>query len=453
MARILSLDLGTSSVRAQVYDESAEAVAGAEARRPYEPVDGVLDPELLVEAARGAVEEALWRHGEPVDAHATSCFWHSLLALDASDRPLTPVLTWRDLRSASQAGALLHRLDGDAVHARTGCVLHPSYWPAKLAWLREEEGESFARAARFVSFPDYLLLRLAGELRSSVSQASATGLWSRDGWDAELLDELGLEPGRLPQVSDEPLGGSLPAPFFPAWGDGACSNVGAGCVTPERAALMIGTSGALRVARPDDGSAPRRGLFLYRADATRVVEGGSLSDGGNLHAWLERTLRLPEGARIADRAPDGHGLTFLPLLGGERSPGWRVAARGSVAGLTLETEPLDLLQAALEGVAYRFAEVADLLPEVLDLVATGGALDANPDWGQILADVLGRPVHRGEAEGSARGAAVLALERLGITVAAPLPADAYVPRPERLEAYRLARERQRDLYRDISTGE
>nr|MBA2296482.1 carbohydrate kinase [Actinomycetota bacterium] len=236
-------------------------------------------------------------------------------------------------------------------------------------------------------------------------------------------------------------------------GDGACSNVGAGCVTPERAALMIGTSGALRVVRPDDASPPKPGLFLYRLDAARVVEGGSLSDGGNLHAWLERTLRLPEGARIADRAPDGHGLTFLPLLGGERSPGWRVAARGSVAGLTLETEPLDLLQAALEGVAYRFAEVADLLPEVLDLVATGGALDANPDWGQILADVLGRPVHRGEAEGSARGAAVLALERLGITVAAPLPADAYVPRPERLEAYRLARERQRDLYRDISTGE
>jgi gluconokinase len=441
VARVLSLDLGTSSVRARVYDERAEPVEGVEAQTPYEPTEGVLDPDLLVEAALAAIAEVLLEHGDPVDAHAISCFWHSLLALDGSNRPLTPVLTWRDLRSAQQAEELGRRLDRDAVHERTGCFLHPSYWPAKLAWLRQTESETYRRAARFVSFPDYLILQLAGELRSSVSQASATGLWSRDGWDVELLDTLGLEPDRLPPVSDAPVG-----EWFPAIGDGACSNVGAGCVTAERAALMIGTSGALRVVRADDGGRPKPGLFLYRLDANRVVEGGSLSDGGNLHEWLERTLRLPDDVRIADREPNGHGLTFLPLLGGERSPGWHSDARGAVAGLTFETEPLDLLQAALEGVAYRFAEIADLLPGVLDVVATGAALDANPDWAQILADVLGRPVYRGEGEGSARGAAVVALERLGIRVATPLPGDAYLPREERLETYRRARDRQRNLY-------
>jgi len=446
VTRVLSLDLGTSSVRARVYDELATPVEGVEARRPYEPVAGLLDANLLVEAARAAVADVQHQHGEPIDAYATSCFWHSLLALDASDRPLTPVLMWRDLRSAPNAAELGRRLDGEAVHARTGCFLHPSYWPAKLAWLQREEPDTFRRAARFVSFPDYLLLHLAGELRSSLSQTSATGLWGRGDWDAELLDALGLEEERLPPVSDEPVDG-----WFPALGDGACSNVGAGCVTPERAALMIGTSGALRVVRPDDASPPKPGLFLYRLDAARVVEGGSLSDGGNLHAWLERTLRLPEGdSRVAEREPDSHGLTFLPLLGGERSPGWRADARGAIAGLTFDTEPLDLLQAALEGVAYRFAEIADLLPGVLEVVATGGALDASPDWTQILADVLGRPIYRGEAEGSARGAAVVALERLGIPVATPLPGDAFVPRPERQEAYRLARERQRNLYRGVT---
>ncbi len=447
--RVLSLDLGTSSARARIYDERAEPVEGVEARTPYEATEGIVDADRLVDAASAVVAEVLREHGGPVDAYAISCFWHSLLALDASNRPLTPVYTWRDLRSASQAEELGRRLDGEAVHARTGCFLHPSYWPAKLAWLRHVEPETFRRAARFVSFPDYLLLRLAGELRSSISQASATGLWSREGWDGELLDALGLEPDRLPPVSDEPVAG-----WFPALGDGACSNVGSGCVTPERAALMIGTSGALRVVRRADGSPPKPGLFLYRLDGDSVVEGGSLSDGGNLHAWLERTLRLPEAARVAEREPDGHGLTFLPLLGGERSPGWRADARGAIAGLTFETEPLDLLQAALEGVAYRFAEIAGLLPGVREVVATGAALDANPDWAQILADVLGRAVYRGEAEGSARGAAVIALERLGIPVATPLPDDAFVPRPERQEAYRSARERQRDLYDSaISTGE
>jgi gluconokinase len=445
MTSVLSLDLGTSSVRARVYDESGRAVEGVEAQTPYEPTEGVLDPELLVEAARGAVDEVLRELGGPVDAYATSCFWHSLLVLDSSNRPLTPVLTWRDLRSAPYAEALRRRLDVDAIHARTGCFLHPSYWPAKLAWLAAEDPATFAAAARFVSFPDYLLLKLAGELRSSVSQASATGVWGRDGWDAELLEVLGVRPEQLPDVSEDAIGA-----WFPALGDGACSNVGAGCVTPERAALMVGTSGAFRVIRPDDGSPATPGLFLYRLDSSRVVEGGALSDGGNLHAWVERTLRLPDRPTVADREPDGHGLTFLPLLGGERSPGWHPTARGAVAGLTFETEPLDLLQAALEGVAYRFAEIADLLPGVAEVVATGAALDANPDWAQILADVLGRPVYRGEAEGSARGAALVALERLGIPIETPLPIQAYHSRFGHEEAYRLARERQRDLYRGVT---
>jgi gluconokinase len=445
MAHVLSLDLGTSSVRARVYDEGGNAVEGVEAQTPYEPTEGVLDPERLVEAARAAVDEALLEFARPVEAYATSCFWHSLLVLDASHRPLTPVLTWRDLRSAPQAEELARRLDGDAVHARTGCFLHPSYWPAEFAWLAEADPAAFAAAARFVSFPDYLLLRLAGELRSSVSQASATGLWADGGWDDELLVVLGVRPEHLPNVSDEPVG-----TWLPALGDGACSNVGAGCVTPERAALMIGTSGAFRVLRPDDGAPPRPGLFRYRLDATRVVEGGALSDGGSLHAWLERTLQLPDGASVAGREPDGHGLTFLPLLGGERSPGWDPGARGAIAGLTLDTEPLDLLRAALEGVAYRFAEIADLLPGVTQVVATGAALDANPDWGQILADVLGRPVYRGEAEGSARGAALVAFERLGVTIETPLPIRAWHSRSGHQEAYRLARERQRHLYRGVT---
>jgi gluconokinase len=448
MARVLSLDLGTSSVRARVYDESGTALEGVEAQTPYEPTEGVLDPERLVDVARAAVDEVLRELGAPVDAYATSCFWHSLLALDARDRPLTPVLTWRDLRSSPQAEELRARLDPDAVHARTGCFLHPSYWPAKLAWLAVAEPETFATAARFVSFPDYLLLRLAGELRSSVSQASATGLRGRDDWDAELLDVLGVRPEQLPEVSDEPIGA-----WFPALGDGACSNVGVGCVTSERAALMIGTSGAFRVIRPEDGTPPTPGLFLYRLDASRVVEGGALSDGGNLYAWLERTIRLPGKANVADREPDGHGLTFLPLLGGERSPGWHPDARGAIAGLTFETEPLDLLQAALEGVAYRFAEIADLLPAVTEVVATGGALDANPGWAQILADVLGRTVYRGEAEGSARGAALVAFERLGIEIETPLPIQAWHSRLGHQQAYLCARERQRNLYLSQLTRE
>ena len=453
--RLLALDLGTSSARARLYDERGRHVEGVEAQERYSETRGhsgrlgEFDADELVGVVREAVEEAR-RGAGTVDAVAASSFWHSLLALDASGRPLTTVSTWRDTRATRDAEELAERLDAVDVHRRTGCPLHPSFWPARLARLRREDPRAFAAAARFVSFPDYVLERLAGGRHTSVSMVSATGLWRvRGGWDEELLEELGVEPERLPEVSDEPVGDD--PPWFPAWGDGACANVGAGCVGRERAALTIGTSAAYRVVYEADAPARRHGLFVFRVDEARVVEGGSLSDGGNLWDWLERTLAEVDARGVADEPADGHGLTFLALLGGERSPGWDARARGAVAGLSFHTRPRDLVQAALEGVAYRVAEVAELLPEATEVVATGAALLKNRDWVQITADVLGRPLRvSGVAEASARGAAVLALERLGETPdEAPL-AEEVRPRPDRTRIYRTARERQRALYDAIA---
>jgi gluconokinase len=279
--------------------------------------------------------------------------------------------------------------------------------------------------------------------------ASATGLLdlSTRRWDEELLQTLAVDAGQLPSIEDDAVDG-----WFPAALDGGCSNIGAGCVTPERAALMIGTSGAFRTVYEATRPEPRTGLFLHWLDGRRVVEGGSLSDGGGLPSWLARTLRDPEGS-LADRNPDSHGLTFLTLLGGERSPGWHQHVKGAITGLTYETTPLDIRQAALEGVAFRFAEIADRMPEVRQIVATGGALLHDPDWLQIVADALARPITTsGVEEASLRGAAVLALERLGETPA-PAPLGAVVePRPDRAAAYRRARERQRRLYDAVTSA-
>jgi gluconokinase len=450
---VLALDVGSSSVRACVHDEGA-APLGETAQLEYGEAasragGAELDPDAILAATESAIEQAV-ATGPAYDAVGASCFWHSLLGVDSAGRPTTNVLTWRDTRSAPNARRLGAVLEREAVYARTGCPLHPSYWPAKLAWLAETDPDCFRASARFLSFSDYLYQRLYGETRTSISMASGTGLLDLHActWDVELVEALGLRPDQLPELSDEPVGD---AQAFPALGDGACSNVGAGCVTPDRAALMIGTSGALRVVCETDTARAHDGLFCYRLDAGRVVEGGSLSDGGNLHAWVERTLRLPEAAGLAERPPDGHGLTFLALLGGERSPGWNPTARGAVTGLSFETTALDLLQAALEGVAYRFAEIADLLPQVREVVATGHALLVDPDWTQIVADVLGRPITAsGVEEGSLRGAAVAALERLGEQPGGAPLGRVFEPRPERTETYRLARERQRNLYRGVT---
>jgi gluconokinase len=209
---------------------------------------------------------------------------------------------------------------------------------------------------------------------------------------------------------------------------------------------MVGTSGAFRVLYESKRPHAKPGLFLYLADERRVVEGGALSDGGNLFAWLERTLADPAGS-LAERDPSDHGLVFLPFLGGERSTGWNPHRRGTMHGLTFGTTPLDIRQAAYEGVAFRFAAIADLLPDVREIVATGGGLLHDRDWIQIMADALARPITVSAVpEASLRGAAVFALERLGHRVAEAPIAEIVEPRPERAEAYRAAREAQQRLY-------
>ena len=441
MARVLALDVGTSSIRAQVHDESAEPLGEAQSRK-YETDDA----DEMVAAVESAVEGAL--AGEDVDAVGASTFGHSLLVLDDRGRPASPLHTWRDTRSEDATEWLERRVDPEAVHARTGAHLHSSYWPAKLAWLAAEEPELFRSAARFVSFADYLYERLTGrQPRSSASLASGTGLLdlASASWDEELLSALCLDPDRLPRLGDEPAG---EPPWYPALIDGACSNLGAGCVTRERAALMVGTSGAYRVLYETERLQPRPGLFLYRVDERRVLEGGALSDGGNLHGWLDGLFGADEEeASLAERDPENHGLTFLALLGGERSPGWRAHVRGAISGLSFETTPRDLRQAALEGVAFRFAAVAELLPEVEEVVATGGALAHSPAWCQFMADALARPIVLSAVEeASLRGAAAATLERLGETVAEAPLGRTFEPRPDRADAYREARDRDRRLY-------
>ena len=419
MATVLALDVGSSSVRAQRFDERAQP--DGELRQ--EQYDG-RDPDEIVRLARVVLD------GDEPDG--ISSFGHSLLPLGRDGKPLTELLGWRDTRSAAAAEWLRRRLDVDAVHARTGQYLHPAFWPAKLAWLAETQPDVFRRAERFVSFIDYF----RGEPTTSSSIASGTGLFdfTTNGWDVELLGVLGIDESRLPELAD-----------VPAWIDGVCSNLGAGCVDRSRAALMVGTSGAFRILYETERPQPRPGLVLYRLDDRRVVEGGALSDGGNLHEWLERTLADgPAGDR------DDHGLTFLPFLGGERSPGWDPDATGTIAGLTFDSTPADIRQAALEGVGFRFAAIAELLPEVQEIVATGGALQKDESWVQVISDALARPVTlSGVPEASLRGAAVAAVERAG-GEAAPAPlGEVFEPRPDRAEAYRSARERQQQVYEEL----
>jgi gluconokinase len=384
------------------------------------------------------------RLDRPVAAVGITTFWHSLLGLGRDGRPITPLLLWMDNRSGPDAETLRATLDTAAVHARTGCILHPSAWPAKLHWLRRTQPETFAAAARWVSFADYLAEQLTGTpAGTSLSMASATGLFDQVArrWDSDLCAALGVHLEQLPPLVslDDPPRRLLPAfaarwPalagafWFPAIGDGAASNVGAGCLTPERLAVMVGTSAAVRAAGRGDVT-PSAGLWRYRLDEARFVVGGALSDGGSLLDWLRRTLRLPRHAEteraIAALPPAAHQLTLLPYWSGERSLHWRTTATGAILGARLAATPIEIYRAALEAIALLLGRVVTAVEGVLpaparQVVATGGALLGSPAFRQIVADVLGRPLFcSAEPEGSSRGVALVVAERIGL-LAAPL---------------------------------
>lgn len=478
---VLALDIGTSSVRAILFDRLGRPV-GADAHVAYEmhttPDGGV---EIEAEDLLGIVGQALdifCTHADlwlsQVIGVATSTFWHNLVGVGADGQAVTPLISWADTRPETVVPELRERLDEDATHARTGCVLHASYLPAKLLWLSRAHPDAFRRAVRWMSIGEYLYARFLNRTLCSISMASGTGLFNQHSctWDNETIAVLPISRDQLSPLTDlqapvvgltDEFAARWPAlqniPWWPAVGDGACSNIGSGCVSSGRIALMVGTSGAMRVLWPADTFTIPTGVWCYRADGRRVVMGGALSNGGNVFSWMRDVFRLGSSDDIecdlARMEPDAHGLTVLPFWAGERSPGWHGSARATVTGLSLYTTPLHILRAGLEAVAYCFALIHSILravkPEAQEIIASGAGLLHSPVWMQMMADVLGQPVTASAvSEASSRGAALLALEAAGVLAdlaEAPVPLGmTYSPDPERHRRYRAAMERQQRLY-------
>jgi gluconokinase len=459
--RVLALDLGTSSVRALVFEERGAAVPGTLARRPTElRIDdhgmAELDPDEVVAAIGECLDELAGKDQLDAVGHvATSCAWHSVIATDAAGRRLTGALTWADTRAARLVDEVRRRADVDRLHAATGALPHTLYWTVKLPWLA---AEITPPPAAYLGLAEHVTGALLGDPSASPSMASGTGLLDLAAvdWHPEALALAGVDKGALPALAGHGWTGRLgpegarrwpalaEAAWHPATGDGAASNVGAGCVTPDRAAINIGTSAAIRAVGPEEGGPLDRDLWRYLVDGRRMVTGAAYSGAGNLYGWLRRVLALPEQDRteaaLATVPPGANGVVVMPYHAGSRPPLDLAAGSGVIAGLSLATTPVEILAATLEAVCYRLAAGFEALAGTLrtepEVIASGGAVVASPWWQQTLADVLGRPVRVvDEPETSARGAALLAL---GL-VTEPATLRVVEPRPDAVEAQRGAR--------------
>ena len=467
-ARVLALDLGTSSVRALVFDDRGAALPDMLARRPTsldisDEGKAELDPDEVVAAIGECLDELAGRGMlDQVEHVATSCAWHSVIALDDAGRRQTGALTWADTRAARLVPELRSRGDMDRLQAETGARPHTLYWTVKLPWLARQLSPA---PARYLGLAEYVTGALLGDPSASPSMASGTGLLELASatWDAKALELAGVDERALPAIAPAGWAGRLGpegarrwpslagATWHPATGDGAASNVGAGCVSPDRVAINVGTSAAIRAVEPAEAAAAlHRELWRYLVDDGHVVSGAAFSGAGNLYAWLRQVTTLPaEGsveAELAAVPPGSRGVVVMPYHAGSRPPLDLAAGSGAITGISLATTAVEILSATLEAVCYRLAAgyeaLAAMLPAEPEVVASGGAIVASPWWQQTLADVLGRPVRLvDEPEASARGAALLALGQ----TTDPATVRVVEPRPGAVDAQRAARALHEDL--------
>jgi gluconokinase len=400
----------------------------------------------VMAATREAVAEAS-AAGAEIAGLAVSSAMHSIAALDERDRPLTPLLTWADIRGAEEAEEL--RRSHGHLHGRTGTPLHPFSPLVKLVWFREHDPATFEAARRWVGIKELVLHRLTGRWVVDHSVASGTGLLDLEAldWDPEALAVAGIRREQLaePVATDtrlpldaaaaEELGLAADAPVVAGAGDGPLANLGVGAVHPGMAACSIGTSGALRlvVERPVVDPAGR--LFCYQLTRDRWVVGGAINNGGVVLQWAGEALAPDLGPHaeealmeLAGQAPPGSdGLVMLPYLLSERAPHWSSLPSGAYIGLHRGHRRPHLVRAAIEGVCQQLALVlasmADAGQGVREVRATGGFARSGL-WRQMLTDALGLPVgFPAGHEGSGFGAALLGMQALGLVESIDVAAD------------------------------
>ncbi|GAB2586276.1 sugar kinase [Paractinoplanes abujensis] len=475
---VLALDIGSTATRGGVHDASGRPVHGLQHKVPHAftvAPDGtsVIDPDQVT-AEVGQVLDAVTgdpRLGTRIAGVVMDTFAASLIGVDAAGRALTPCLTYADSRSAGEVAGLRRELDEHAVQQRTGTRLHTSYHAPRLRWLAATQPRVVAAATRWWSLGEYVWAQLIGEPLAGTSTVAWTGLLDRrtGELDAELLAAAGAEPGQFapPRDLTDPVAAGpqgrpalARARWFPVITDGFASNVGSGATDATVLTAATATSGALRVLLDGPADPLPFGLWNYRVDARRTLLGGAINDVGRAVSWAENTLRLSaDSAGVLSAPPSDATPLVLPYFTGERAPGWAGGARAALTGVSAATDADTLFRAIVEGVALTYARVADELhpaaPQVLEVAAAGRVSNDRPEWLQVLADVLGRPVtHVTRRRSTQRGSALLALDVLAPdTPRAPrATGTTYEPVAAHADHYAQRRARFTELYDTPVTG-
>ncbi|WP_058325283.1 xylulokinase [Sinorhizobium sp. GL28] len=474
----LGLDLGTSGVKAMLIDGDQRIIGSAsgalDVSRPH-PGWSEQDPAEWVRATEEAIAGLKAAHPRELAAVrgiGLSGQMHGATLIDADDRVLRPCILWNDTRSFREAAAL----DADPqFRAITGNIVFPGFTAPKLAWVRANEPEIFARV-RWVLLPkDYLRLWLTGEHMSEMSDSAGTS-WLDTGkrrWSESLLAATGMDEKQMPSlVEGTDPAGKLRPELAGRWGisgnavvaggagDNAASACGMGTVGEGHAFVSLGTSGVLFAANASYLPNPESAVhaFCHALPNTWHQMGVILSatDALNWYSGIAGLSAADLSAELGDDLKAPTGVTLLPYLSGERTPHNDAAIRGAFVGLGHESSRVVLTQAVMEGVSFAIRDSLEALRAAgttLSRVTAIGGGSRSRYWLKSIATALDLPVDLpadgdfGAAFGAARLGLIAATGADPVaTCYAPRTAETIAPEAPLVSVYEASYQRYRRLY-------
>lgn len=447
--RILALDQGTSSTKALLFEPDGTVVARASRPLPSSyPRDGWAeqDAAAIWDSVRSALADIVAGAGaEGIAGLAIANQRETLVVWDAgTHRPIAPAILWQCRRTSDACATLIDEGHDARVTALTGLGINPLFPASKLGWVLRnvpEAGTLLAQGRlRAGTVDSWLLWNLTAgaSFATDHSNASRTQLFDTErlGWSEELGALFGAPVSVLPEAlpSDSRFGeveGGRTAlaggtPILAIMGDSHAALHGHGVRGPGTVKATYGTGSSLMALTPGR-IASAHGLsgtigWSTRAGGVAYAIEGNITVSAQAAAFAATMLGLRDAAALSDLArtvESSEGVTFVPALAGLGAPHWNDAARGTIAGLTLGSRPAHVARATLEAIVLQVADVfAAMEQDVgqrLDSLRADGGASGNDLLMQLQADVLDRPVIRGEvAEIGALGVATMAFEALEI---------------------------------------
>ncbi len=439
MSLILSIDVGTTNLKAGVVNEEGKLLLVRKARIPVEsPELGASEhhPDTLFDLLLSLSRDVVSKYQKDISMMVISTYQFGLIMLDEDMKPISGISLLSDLRAREIFDEFKKSIDIEALYRKTGCPPMFQYCLPRLLFLKQRRNELFSRARYFMSSKEYLVYRLTGELVGEPSVTAATQMLNIEtlDWDQELLSLAGISREQLPpQVEGLTKAIPLKKPVTETIGigtdtqlllglyDSGALAVGLSGLESGIGIINVGTSALLRV--PSDNPAfdksGNRIIHPYPLFKGKYLNGGSLNNAALPLDWLRAKL-FDVDLRDFEIVNEGdiHDPLFgVPYLTGERNPQIGPFASGVIFGLRPFHTRNDITRCLLEGVAFSLCMVKDALldnnVEIKEFRMAGGGT-AWKVWPQIFADIFDKPMVVPKAQEIALvGSAILGFSALG----------------------------------------